>query len=445
MEDSQKRANWSGHLGFVLAAAASAVGLGNLWRFPASAASYGGGIFLCIYFLLFLSFGVFMMITEIAIGRATRLSAIKAFSSLNGKWAVTGWLGTLVPILILPYYCVIGGWVTEYFFRYLVSPGLPASEGFFSSFTSNTGEVFMMFAVFTIPAFAFIFAGVKRGIETSNRVLMPMLLALTVGIAAFTVTRPGATEGLKYLLVPNFSCLFVDGSFSFSMLSKIVLAAMGQMFFSLSIAMGILITYGSYMPKKSDITRSSLKIGLIDTLVAVLAGLIIIPPAYTYGGEELARTAGIKLMFVSLPQVFSAMPAGHIVAVAFFALCLFAALTSAVSMAETVVASVCDLTKLSRASATTLTVGYVAIAAVPSAMSIDFLGKTDFVTNSVLMPVCAFLTCIFVGWVAGTEFIRREATAEGVRFRAYPAYRIVMRYFAPLMILLILAACLGLI
>ena len=434
-----ERANWSGQMAFVLAAAASAVGLGNLWRFPASAATYGGGIFILVYVALFFVFGVFLMITEIAVGRATRLSAVSAFSSLNRKWGAVGWLGTLVPALIMPYYCVIGGWVVRYLWGYLADPGGMAAKGFFETFVARPSETLGCTAVFAAGAFAMIYLGVKKGIEGSNKVLMPLLLALTVGIAAFTVTRPNAAAGLRYYLVPDFSRLCnADGTFSPVLLSKTVLAAMGQMFFSLSLAMGILVAYGSYMPKSADIGRSSLRIGVIDTLVAVLAGAIVIPPAFAFGGEELARTAGVGLMFVSLPQVFASMPGGTLFAVAFFALALFAALTSAISVTEAVVASLCDFFHLRRRAATTLALVYTAFAAVPSALSLKFLDRTDFVTNSIFMPVCALLTCVFVGWVVRAGFVRDEVTATGVKFGSYPVYRFVVRYLAPVLIAVIL-------
>lgn len=435
-----KRASWSGQLGFILAAAASAVGLGNLWRFPASAATYGGGIFILLYVLLFFCFGIFMMSTEIAIGRATRLSPSKAFSSLDRRWSFIGWLATLVPVLILPYYSVIGGWVVKYFASYAVTPDAVAQEGFFEGFVGSPAQTIGMTALFAAGFFGFIFAGVRKGIELSNKVLMPLLLFLTIGIAVFTVTRPDAGPGLRYCFVPDFGRLCVDGRFSFVLLAKTALAALGQMFFSLSLAMGIMITYGSYVPKRSDIVRSSFRIGLVDSLVALLAGAIIIPPVFAVGGEKLAQTGGVGLMFISLPQVFARMPGTQGVALAFFALCLFAALTSALSMAETVVSSICDYVKWNRTKATVVTACYTLVASVPSAMSIGFLEKTDFITNSILMPVCAFLTCVFIGWIAGTGLMRREMTAEGRSFPCYGFYRIVMRYVAPVLLLVILTA-----
>ena len=439
-EDHGKRASWSGQLGFILAAAASAVGLGNLWRFPASAATYGGGLFILLYFILFICFGVFLMATEIALGRTTRLSPSRCYGALDRRWSFVGWLATLVPALILPYYCVIGGWVVKYFGAYAFTPASVAQDGYFDAFIGSSAQTLSMTALFAAGVFGFIFAGVRKGIEMSNKVLMPLLLALTLGIAAYTMTRPDAGPGLRYCFVPDFGRLCVDGSFSFVLLAKTVLAALGQMFFSLSLAMGIMITYGSYVPKTTNVIRSSFRIGLVDSLVAVLAGAIVIPPAFAFGGEELACKGGIGLMFISLPKVFAAMPGTQVFALAFFALCLFAALTSAMSIAETVVSSICDHTGWTRNRATVVTAVYTLLAAIPSAVSLGFLDKTDFITNSVLMPIGALATCVFIGWVAGTGLVRKEITAEGQPFPCYGFYRIVMRYVAPVLLLVILTA-----
>lgn len=429
--DKGKRASWSGQLGFILAAAASAVGLGNLWRFPASAATYGGGLFILLYIVLFVCFGVFLMATEIALGRATRLSPSRAYGALNRRWTFVGWLATLVPALILPYYCVIGGWVTKYFLAYAIQPEAVSRDGYFDAFIGSSVQTLSMTALFAAGVFGFIFAGVRRGIELSNKVLMPILLVLTLGIAAYTVTRPDAGPGLRYCFVPDFDRLCVEGSFSFVLLSKTVLAALGQMFFSLSLAMGIMITYGSYVPKTTDIIRSSFRIGLVDSLVAVLAGAIVIPPAFAFGGEELACKGGIGLMFISLPKVFAAMPCAQVFALAFFALCLFAALTSAMSIAETVVSSICDYTRWNRTKATAVTAVYTSLAAVPSAVSLGFLDKTDFITNSVLMPIGALSTCVFIGWVLKPKSIIEEFEAEGRVFKAKGFYSFLVKYIAP--------------
>lgn len=424
------RGSWSGQLGFVISAAASAVGLGNLWRFPANAATYGGGIFLLTYLLLFFGFGVFMLITEISIGRATRLSPIEAFRKLNRRWVFVGWLGTVIPFLIMPYYGVIGGWCLKYFAEYLFVGSAPD----FGAVTGNAAESVFMMAVFAFLTFVFVWFGVEKGVERSNKVMLPALLFLVLGVAAFVLCQPESRPGLKFYFVPDFSRLCADGSFSPMLLGKMILAALGQMFFSLSIAMGIMITYGSYVPEATHMPKSAFHIGFCDTVVAFLAGLIIIPPVFAFGGEELARSAGPGLMFVSLPQVFAQMPCSRMVALAFFLLVLFAALTSNISLCETCVASLCDRTGLKRRTGTLLVAVYTVTAGLPSAISLGFLDKADYLTNNVLMPVCAFSTCIFIGWIAGPDFVRYEATKHGRhRMFAFGYYRILIKYLAPVM------------
>ena len=426
----KSRGSWSGQLGFIISAAASAVGLGNLWRFPANAATYGGGIFLLTYILLFLGFGVFMLITEIAIGRATRLSPIEAFRKLNKRWVFVGWLGTVIPFLILPYYGVIGGWCLKYFSDYLFVGAAPE----FSAVAGNAAESVFMMGVFAFLSFVFIWLGVEKGVERSNKVMLPALLLLTVGVAVFVLLQPESRPGLKFYFVPDFGSLCVDGRFSPMLLGRMILAAMGQMFFSLSIAMGIMITYGSYVPEETHMPKSAFHIGLCDTLVAFMAGLIIIPPVFAFGGEALARSAGPGLMFVSLPQVFAQMPCSRLVALAFFLLVLFAALTSNISIAETCVASLCDRTGLKRKTGTLLVTVYTLTAAIPSAVSLKFLDKTDYITNNILMPVCALSTCFFIGWIVGPDFVRYEATKHGRhKMFAFGYYRILIKYVAPVM------------
>ena len=439
---SGKRENWSGQLGFVLAAAASAVGLGNLWRFPASAAQGGGGIFLLVYLLLFFGFGAFLLVTEITIGRATKLSPIEAYRKLASKWVFIGWLGTIVPFLIMPYYAVVGGWVVKYLAQYLFTGTVP--EGMFGAFTADVTQGVSFMLVFTLATFVFIFLGVREGIERSNKVMMPALLAITVAIAIYVVCQPGMGEGIKYYLLPDFSRLAgADGAFSPMAAGKMVLSAMGQMFFSVSIAMGIMITYGSYVPEDTNLPKSAFRIGLCDTIVAFIAGVIVIPPAFKYGGAELAQSGGVELMFTSLPRVFATMPCARLVAIAFFTLVLFAALTSAISMTETCVASLCDRTGWSRRKGGVVTMVYSLLGAVPSAYSLGFLGKVDYFANNILMPICALSTCVFIGWIIGPDFIRYEATKGGRdRFPAYGYYRVLIRYIAPIVILLVFLSAL---
>ena len=423
----KKRSSWSGHLGFVLAAAASAIGLGNLWRFPANAAGHGGGVFLLVYVLLTVLFGIPLLVTEISLGRRTRRSPSRTFRKLNRRWWGVGALAMLIPAIILPYYCVVGGWVTRYFVASLFG-GTDTID--FMAWSGDAASVGAHSLAFLGATMALILLGVRKGIENSNKVMMPALLVLTFAIAAYVALSPSCLQGLKYYALPDFSRLGGAGG-----MGKTVLAAMGQMFFSLSIAMGIMITYGSYVPKGDSIPKAAGRIAICDTLVALLAGVIIIPSAFAFGGAELAQTGGVGLMFVSLPKIFAAMPFGRVVGAAFFTLVLFAALTSAISIAETVASSICDFTLWSRRKGAIVTFAWALAAGLPSVLSMRALEASDFLADLVLMPICAFLTCIVVGWVAGPKVVLDEIGEHRRPVRA--AYSFFIRYLAPLFIAIV--------
>ena len=338
----EKRNTFSGKIGFVLAAAGSAVGLGNLWRFPYLAAKYGGGIFLLVYLVLAITFGFVLMVTEIAIGRKTQLSPLSAFGALNAKWGWLGKLATFVPVLIFPYYCLIGGWVTKYTAAMLTQASAAADDSYFDNFVSATGEPLFWFAVFLLVTMLVVIFGVNKGIEKLSKILMPLLLIITVALSIYIVTRPGSKAGIRYYLMPDFSSL------SF----KTVLAALGQLFYSMSLAMGIMITYGSYLSKDENIEKSTRQIEIFDTAIAFLAGLMIIPAVFEYsGGDKEALSSGPSLMFVTLPKVFNTMPAGGIIGALFFFLVLFAALTSSISILEAIVSGIIDRFKVKRSVA----------------------------------------------------------------------------------------------
>ncbi len=276
----RERSSFSNRVGFVLAAAGSAVGLGNIWRFPYLAAKYGGGIFLLVYLILAVTFGFALMITEISIGRKTGLSCIEAYRTLHPKFGFLGWLASLVPIIITPYYCVIGGWVVKYFFEFLRGhAALAAEDTFFTSFISVgesgiLGNPLFWFILYVLLNVAVVLFGVEKGIEKASRIMMPLLVVLSVGVAIFSLTIPGAMEGLKYYLLPDFK--------DFS--TTTVLAAMGQLFYSMSLAMGIMITYGSYMKKEDNLEKSVSQIEIFDTAIAFIAGLMIIPAVVAFSG-----------------------------------------------------------------------------------------------------------------------------------------------------------------
>ena len=267
----RKRGSFSGKMGFVLAAAGSAVGLGNLWRFPYLAAKYGGGIFLLVYLILAVTLGFTLMITEIAIGRKTGLSAIGAFKALDKRFGFVGYLACIVPFIITPYYCVIGGWVVKYLITFVTgNVSVAAGDDYFTGFITEAAQPVIWFAVFVVLTALVVIAGVEKGIEKASRILMPVLVLLTIGIAAFCITRPGAGAGVRYYLLPDFS--------NFS--ATTVLAAMGQLFYSMSLAMGIMITYGSYMKKENPLEKSVRQIEIFDTAIAFFAGLMIIPSVF---------------------------------------------------------------------------------------------------------------------------------------------------------------------
>jgi len=446
------RASWSGQLAFVLAAAASAIGLGNLWRFPYLAARYGGGVFIAVYLAMSLTLGVALLITEIALGRRSRQSQLTAFGALgHPRWVFLGVLATAVPLLLVPYYNVIGGWVVKYFVAYAQmvfgGGGLDDPKTFFETFVSAPWSPFVCMLVFTVATCTVIAMGVKNGIEKSSAIMMPALLVMAVGISLYVAFLPGAGAGIRFYLVPDFS--------SCDHLGKVALGALGQMFFSLSLAMGIMVTYGSYMRRCDSIQHSAVRIVVADTVVAVLSGFMIIPVVVMFaaqsGGGRAAIDAGPGLMFVTLPRVFASLgAAGPWLGLAFFALVLFAALTSAISMSEACVAAVCDFFKVRRG--VSVAVVFVWCVALGSVSAFGYgrwasfrpfgMPALDFFDSSmnILMPVAALLICVFVGWVSGARTIVREISAPGSRFGAGRIYRFMVRWFAPFLLAAILVS-----
>ncbi len=438
-----KRGSFTGGLGFVIAAASSAIGLGNLWRFPYLAAQYGGGIFILVYIILALTFGFTLMITEIAIGRKTGKSPVIAYGEIFSKFKFLGYLAALVPVIILPYYCVIGGWVTKYITVYItgehIEAGANSGVDYFSNFSGETVSPLVFFAIFLLMTTVIVLAGVEKGIEKVSKILMPILLVLMVGIAVYVVTLPGALEGVKYYLMPDLS------KFSF----MTVCGAMGQLFYSMSLAMGIMITYGSYMKKDVNMNKSVAQIEIFDTLVAFLAGMMIIPALYSNGGEGALTSKGVGLMFMSLPSTFAGMETGRIIGIVFFVLVLFAALTSSVSVMEAIVSCLMDKFKIKRVTACLGVFAVALLMGVPSSLGfglwshikplgMDFLTFFDYISNSVIMPIVAFLTCILVGWIVGTKVIKDEVMIGGYKFKREKMYEIMIKFIAPVILLGIL-------
>lgn len=442
MDKKVKNSKFSSRLGYVLAVAGSAVGLGNIWRFPYLAAKYGGGIFLLVYLILTVTFGYVLIVSETALGRMTQKSPIGAFKNFGqGIWyKIGGWINAVIPILIVPYYSVIGGWVIKYLVEYVKGNAeILAQDNYFNNFISDSFNVEFWFVIFALFAFLTILGGVKNGVERSCKVMMPLLVLLAIMVVIYSVTRPGAIEGVKYLLIPNFD--------NFSMMT--IVAAMGQMFYSLSIAMGILYTYGSYLEKDVDIEKSTKQVELFDTAIAILAGLMIIPAVFAFSTEAAASLqAGPSLMFITLPKVFASMGAGTIAGILFFLLVFFAALTSAISLLETSVSSLSQQFRISRNKAifimavvmlvfgTTSCLGY-GVWDFISIFGMAFLDFYDFLTNSIMMPIAALATCILIIKVVGFQKIIDEIKISS-SFKREKMYVFFMRYLTPIFLIIVL-------
>ena len=459
----EKKSNFSGSLGFVLAAAGSAVGVGNIWRFPYLCAKDGGGLFLVIYLILVLTFGFVLLTTDIAIGRKTKQNALKAFGTVRPGWGFLGYLTFLVPTLIMTYYSVIGGWIIKYFCTYIVSDGNELSQdGYFTSFiTSKVSPVVFMLIFLALTAWI-VYCGVEKGIERFSKFIMPGLIVLIIGIAIFSLTlssegadgtvRTGL-QGLKVYLYPDISGLTVKRFL------EILLDAMSQLFFSLSVSMGIMVTYGSYVKNEVDLNKSINQIELFDTGVAFLAGMMIIPAVYVFLGTE-GMASGPSLMFISLPKVFQTMGGvGRIVAVAFFLMMGFAALTSCVSVMETLVANCMEIFHKPRKKMCAIIGIYSLVTAVliclgynvlyfelklPNGANAQLLDVMDYISNSFLMPFISLLTSILIGWVVGPKYIISEMERNGEHFKRARLYRFMIKFIVPAVMLVLFLVSTGL-
>lgn len=448
--EAKKKSSFTGSIGFVFAAAGSAVGVGNIWRFPYLAARDGGGLFLLIYLILVLTFGFTLLTTDIALGRKTGKSAWQAFGSIRPRWAFLGKLTFLVPVIIMTYYSVIGGWILNYAAVYATGHGSKtAQDGYFTSFiTSNVAPIVFMLLFLAVTAFI-VYAGVEKGIEKFSSYVMPCLLVMIIGIAIYSLTlsftdASGSTrtgmQGLAAYLIPDFTGL------TFSRFMNILLDAMSQLFFSLSVSMGIMITYGSYVKKDVDLGRSISQIEFFDTGVAFLAGIMIIPAVFVFAGPD-GMTSGPSLMFISLPKVFDSMGmAGAVVGIVFFIMILFAALTSSISIMETLVDNCTHIFKTNRkkmslviavisaAASVIICMGYNVFyfeCPLPNGTVGQLLDVMDYISNSFLMPLISLLTSIFVGWVIKPKWITDEVELGGTVFKKKAIYRIMIRYVVP--------------
>lgn len=462
MSTESNRSNFSGSIGFVLAAAGSAVGLGNIWRFPYLAAKDGGGTFIFVYIILALTFGFTLLTTEIALGRKTAQGPLTAYGKINKKFAGIGFFAWLVPIIILPYYCSIGGWVLKYLFAFITGDGTNAAQdGYFTGYITQTTAPIIWMIIFIAATAFVVFCGVDKGIEKYSRILMPLLFLLIVGISIFSltlrhtdaegITRTGL-EGLKIYLIPNFSGMTLKQFF------VILMDAMGQLFFSISVAMGIMVAYGSYAKKDTNLMQSINQIEFFDTLVAMLAGLMIVPAVFTFMGTE-GMSAGPGLMFVSLPKVFEAMGGiGRFIGILFFLMVTFAAVTSSVSVMEAIVSGLMDKWHLSRKKSSALCTVYCIILGVivclgynvlyfelplPNGATAQVLDLMDYISNNIFMPVVAISTCILFGWVAKPKTIIDEVTYGGQKFSRQGLYVVMIKYIAPVLLFILLLQSFG--
>lgn len=461
----EKRGSFTGQLGFIMAAAGSAVGLGNIWRFPYLAAKDGGGLFLVCYLVLAVTFGFTLLTTEIAIGRKTQKASLAAYGEIHPKWGFLGKLASLVPVIILPYYCTIGGWIFKYLFIYLTGQGSSAKESsYFTGYITSTAEPLIWMFVFFLATAIVVYLGVDKGIEKCSRIFMPILVVMIVAISVYSLTLTHTDEngvlhtglqGLKVYLIPNLDGISVKQFF------MVVMDAMGQLFFSISVAMGIMVTYGSYVNKETNLLTSINQIEIFDTAIAFLAGMMIIPSVITFMGEEGMSSGGPGLIFISLPKVFDAMGTiGYILAPVFFIIVSFAAVTSSVSVMETVVASIIDVTPLNRkksvflVSIYTLLVGVIVCLGynvlyfevpLPTGGTGQVLDILDYLSNNILMPLVALCTSILIGWVVKPRVVIDEVKGTQYKFGREKLYVVMIKFVVPIMLILLFLQALGIV
>jgi len=461
----KERSTFSGSIGFVLAAAGSAIGLGNLWRFPYLAAKDGGGLFLVVYLILVITFGYTLLMSEIGIGRKTKQSSLTAYGVLGGKkWNWLGYISAIVPFFILPYYAVIGGWVTKYATVFITGHGMDAADdAFFGGFITSGAQPIIFNLLFLGATVFIIYQGVNKGIENMSKVLMPILLIMIFGISIFALTLPGTAEtggrsgldGFWVFLIPDFTGLTFRG------FCYVVMDAMGQLFYSISVAMGIMVTYASYFKDEENLVKSVNRIEFFDTLVAFLAGVMIIPVVFVFMGKEGMSSAGPGLMFVAIPKAFAAMgKMGTVIGIIFFLMVIMAALTSCMSILEAVVSGLMDKFGWSRKKATLIEGTIAAVLGVivclgynvfyfeytlPNGAVGQILDIFDYMTNNVLMPVLAIGTCLLVGWAVKPKTIIDEATKNGERFGRKMLYIVMVKFVTPILLAFLLLSAFGLI
>ncbi|PID90619.1 MAG: sodium-dependent transporter [Bacteroidetes bacterium] len=443
MSENQQRESFGSKFGVIAAAAGSAVGLGNIWKFPYETGSNGGAAFLLIYIAFIFILGIPTMLVEFSIGRRGQADAATSFDNIVGKktsWSIVGMMGILSSLLIMSFYSTVAGWTLEYMFKAfsIAKEGVDTAQ-YFGDFIADPGRSLLWQVVFMALTAFVILQGVAKGIEKFSKILMPALFVIIVIICVRSVMLDGASEGLKFLFYPDFSKLTFDSA----------LSALGQAFFSLSLGMGALITYGSYIQKKENLLETAVQVSVADTVVAVLAGVMIFPAVFAFGVEP---GAGPSLVYITLPKIFAQMAMGGLWAMAFFLLLTIAALTSMISLLEVVVLFFVDRFKMKRLSATLLSVVVVMVLGVPVTLSMGLLGDFtifgknlfdlfDFIASNILMPLGGLLMVLFVGWGPGTEFFSKEITNEGtLQMKSIIMIEGLLKYVVPFLIAIILVA-----
>lgn len=437
-ENNNDRGSWGSRVGFLLAAAGSAIGLGNIWKFPYLTGEYGGAAFIITYVILLVLVGFTIMLAELILGRHSQKGPVGAYRAIKEKWAWAGLIGILASYFILTYYSVIGGWIIKYIVSAVTgnfnTTDLDALGGIFTTFIGKPVEPLIYHAIFMIMTLGIVMGGIQGGIEKASKIMMPALFVILIAVVIRAVTLPGASAGLEYMLKPDWSKFGVD----------VVVAALVQVFFSLSLGMGVIITYGSYLNKDENLTTSAVQIPIMDSAAALLAAFAILPAVFALGYNP---SAGPGLLFITLPGVFAKMPMGSLFGVLFFIFVLFAAVTSSISLLEAAVTYVVDEYRMERKKATII-LGLVAfLIGIPSSLAngafgevsfiggMNFFDSMSFLAENILLPLSALVLSIFIGWVWGTDKAVEEATNNGtVKFGLAKLWIFSIRYLAPVAI-----------
>ena len=407
---------WTSKIGFILATAGAAIGLGNLWKFPYLMGRNGGFPFLIAYLFFIIILGIPVMITEMSLGRKTRHNPVRAYQDIHPRAKIVGIFGVLAAFLILSYYSVIGGWILKYFFSYLTTLQAPAD---FNAFIESSWEPIVWHGIFMFLTIAICLYGIK-GIEKASTFMMPMLFVLLIIVIVRSVTLPGASEGLAFIFKPNMESFHLES----------INAALGQVFYSLSLCMGITVTYGSYLNKKESIPGSCIKVAVLDTMVAILAGIAIFPAVFAFGLEP---GQGPGLIFGTLPKVFSSITGGGFFAIAFFALVFLAALTSAIALLEVSVSYALERWKFGRKK-TVIVTGVLIFLTILNYSVFDFIGM---ITDNILLPLGGLFMCYYIGWKWSPKYLVEEIEQEGIIFKWKKVWIFCVRFITPILVLIV--------